>query len=368
MFRLTIFVVSVLFIFCGGAFDLSGQTVNANSNLKDLPITLSFDREGIRITTNTNASRNLLDMVPYKYLDQIGNDLIKISLDTKNTPVVIDLSDYYQNKFAHNKHRSDQLASNSKIKVYMPKLTLRSNDASKNFILELRNYARGKNNLQQTFIIKGIDVFYVGVDKSAIISAKQNHIILDIEKSRVDHLQLKGGILNLFNIEDKLPGLCRKYNERYFGNGRDNAFICLKDCKPTDPNTPKHQRHGRKLITKYNITDFEDAAVSFLSEIIITKKGLGINLKTETPAKGILGKKKKKATLDPNDAYYFFPWYEFVNLHFEKHVDEHQLLIKDPFNHTYVYDSKVHFSNVELIQFFNELKKLITTKHHDVMP
>ena len=181
-----------------------------------------------------------------------------------------------------------------------------------------------------------------------------------LQNVKIKHLDLKGGHINLADVEEKIPHLCRKYNDRYYGNGKTDAFICLEDCKREDPKADDIRQHSRKLITRYNITDFEDAPISFIGNIIITKKGVGLNLQTGHAKKNDY--KNKKPLDNSDDNYRFFPWFEFINLSFTKHLDERQLLIYDPYNNIYIYNSKVYFSNVELIQFFNELKALIAAR------
>ena len=65
---------------------------------------------------------------------------------------------------------------------------------------------------------------------------------------------------------------------------------------------------------------------------------------------------------DAYDYYKFFPWYEFINLSFTKYIDEKRMLIEDAYNNTYIFNSRKHFTNVELIQFFNELNALISAQ------
>ncbi len=346
-------------------FSVVGQKGMSNPNLKELPIVLSWDNDGARITVKTDETQsgNLLEMTPFRYLDQIGNDLIRVASGSGNTPVIIDLSEYYgMTEISENPDEG-----NPKINVHMPKLTLANYNEPNSFILELKNFSRTNTEAtKQIFLFRGLDVFYVGTDDCAKLSALQNRIIVDVEKCDVKHLLLKGGILELEDVEEKIPNLCRKYNDRYFSQETSDAFVCLADCRKEDPNAYKNLRHSRSLITKYNITDFEDAPISYLGNMLITKKGVGLNLKTEFMANAALKKKAKgkgkKVSYNPYDRYKFFPWYEFINLSFTKYVDENQLLIRDPYNNSYIYNSKVHFSNVELIQFFNELKALISAR------
>ena len=352
----------VVLIFLFGLFsDLKSQSGIAHHYLEELPVTLSWDNDGVRITAKklNTASGNLLEMTPFRYLEQIGNDLIRVALDTKNTPVVIDLTEYYERKVIV----GDTATSQLKIKVYMPRTTLTNYNDPNSFVVELRNFTDKVSNAKQTILVKGLDLLHVGSDRCATSFANQNRVIVDVRKCSVRHLMMKGGNLYLDNLEEKIPNLCRKYNVKYFGEGKSDAFICLQDCTLDDSNSYKHLRHGRSLVTKYNITDFEDAPISYIGNMIFTKKGIGLNLKMQEQSKekNKLKKNNKNLAFDPYDYYRFFPWYEFFNLSFTKYVDENQLLIKDPYNKSYIYNSKIHFTNVELIQFFNELKVMIST-------
>lgn len=353
----------LLVVFLSISLESIGQQQFSTQHLDDLPILLSWDDNGIQITAKTGT--NILEMVPSKYLDQMGNNLIRISPESERIPVVIDMTDYYNDASMQHTGDSNSDEEPSKIKIYTPKLVLDQQNQLNSFVIELTNFTK-RGEAEQTIILKGLDMLFVGSDKSTNIYSVKNRIIVDLNKSKVQFLQLKGGPLNLYGMEDKIPILCRKYNERYFASSRSNAFICLKDCRNDDPKTPEHQRHARKLITKYNITDFEDSPISFVGEVILTKKGIGLNLKNEMQIKAASGKKGKKGNTSMTDQYIFFPWAEFMNLTFTKYADDHQLMIKDPFNRRYLYKSKVYFSNVELIQFFNELKAMISST--DVMP
>lgn len=344
--------------------ELMGQRANINPNFQELPIVFSWDDNGVRVTSKTedNLSANLLDMTPSQYLDQIGNDLVRVTLNAGNTPVIIDLVDYY--RFKRESSTADALNQminpSPKISLFMPKLTLADYNEPNSFIVELRNFSSKVNSSRQVFLFRGLDVFYVSTDNCATLSSVQNRIIVDVEKCDIQYLVLKGGLLDLADVDEKIPNLCKKYNERYYSRDEDDAFVCLQDCPEPDTKVYEKLKHVRDLITKYNITDYEDEPLSYLGNMIITKKGVGLNLKTEDLSKTKNSSKGKKASYNPYDSYRFFPWYEFINLSFEKYVDASQLLIEDPYNNSYIYNSKVHFSNVELIQFFNELKDLIS--------
>ncbi len=357
-------IVSILTLFVAVLIlsnDLVGQIGHSNPNLRDLPVVLSWNDDGIRITAKTAVDRttNLFQLTPSRFLEQIGNDLIRIAPGDGTTPVIVDLSGYYERSEVVDASINLLAMDQPRIKIHMPKLTLSSYSEPNSFIVELRNYSSELHASRQLVLFRGLDVFYVGTDRCANLSANQNRIVVDVDKCEVKHLALKGGLLNLTDIEEKIPTLCQKYNDRYFIQGQSGGFICLEDCRKEDPNAYQNLKHGRGLVTKYNITDFQDAPVSFLDNMLITKKGIGLNLKTEAQ---VTEKRGKKGAFSAYDSYRFFPWHEFINLSFAKYIDENQLSISDPYNNRYIYNSKVHFSNVELIQFFNELKAMISAQ------
>lgn len=358
----------LLFMGCILGFlpELAGQNGIFNPSLTELPIILSWDDDGARITANTSDERssNLFKLTPSRYLDQVGNDLIRVAIGSDNVPVIIDLSEYYKRQDTG----KDATALEGKVSVHMPKLALTNYVEPNTFMMKLVSFSKGSKKATQTFIFKGIDIFYPAVDQCAILNSDMNRITVDVDKCDVKYLVMMGGVLNLDDVEEKIPVLCRKYNDRYFinrGKGKSEGFICLKDCDDDDPNAYKNLSHSRGLITKYNITDFQDAPISFLDNMLITNKGVGLNLKTEVETLGNKKKKKnkkKETSYTTYDSYRFFPWYEFINLSFAKHIDANQLMIRDPYDVSYIYNSKIRFSNVELIQFFNELKALITDR------
>ncbi len=70
----------------------------------------------------------------------------------------------------------------------------------------------------------------------------------------MNFLILKGGLLNLNDMKEKIPELCRKYNNRYYIS--EEAFVCLEDCQGEDPNSLENLRHVRNLITRYKFMGY----------------------------------------------------------------------------------------------------------------
>ena len=364
MFRTSTILSTLLLAMAGYAIDLSGQSVNSNAGIPELPVVLSWDDDGIRIRTKNpdQVSNKFLNMKPSQYLEKIGNDFIRVNMGAGNTPVIIDLSNYFNQLSSTAQASTYNLIESAEpfVDIEMPKLSLSNYQEPNSFVVTLQNFSGKRRYSQQKIVFKGIDVFYIGADNCAELSAERNSITIDVDRCKVNYLLLKGGLLNVGNVDEKIPALCRKYNSRYYG--QVDAFVCLEDCRGKDPDSEANLKHTRKLITKYNITDFEDEPISFLDDMILTKKGVGLNLKVQQ-VEGLKGKKRSKSvSYSAYDSYQFFPWFEFINLSFEKYAGDKQLMIRDPYNNSFIYNSKIHFSNVELIQFFNELKSVITAE------
>lgn len=362
MLRTNLFLGFALFVTSIHALPADPAYAKSSYNLPPLPIDLSWDENGVQIRANgaSGNSANVLNLIPSRYLEKIGNDFIRVNLNSLGTPVIVDFSKYYTHNEVEASTVSLVNAGNPRIDIEMPRMLFSNYEQQGGFVLELLNFAGDKKNSRQVFIFKGIDVFFVGTYDCAQRSAKGNSISIDVSRCQDKNLLLKGDLLNLANMDKRVPELCRKYNTRFYTEKHQEAFVCLEDCKPGDPKASVNKLHARKLVTVYGITDYTDDPISFLDDIILTKKGVGLNLKME-PQQGlkISLKKDKKEGEDLSDSYKFFPWNEFFNLTFQKHDGEKQLQIKDAYNNSYLYYSKTHFSNVELIQFFNELKSLI---------
>lgn len=361
MLRRNAFILMILALVSGYTLPVNAQWGGRHiPNLQELPVTLSWDDGGIRIVAKTTGPRtgNLLSLVPSRYLEQIGNDLIRVAPGMDQAPVIIDLTNYYRGTSGATVD-ANHMINNSlpQITIEMPKLTLATYNEPNSFIVEIRNFAAKARGVSQTFLFRGLDIFYVSTNECVERSSAENRIMLDVEKcDEVKYLVLEGGLLNLTDVDQKIPDLCNKYNDRYYMPGQNKAFLCVEECMQQGAKAYEHLDHVRGLITKYNITDYEDAPLSFLGNVMITKKGVGMNLQIDEKVIN-----KKGAEVEEPDTYRFFPWYEFINLTFAKFDASRQLLISDPYNNQYLYDSsKVYFSNVELIQFFGELKAIIS--------
>lgn len=343
---------------------VSAQYGKSNQlNLREIPVALSWDDSGIRIVpkTATPHSGNLLSLKPSRFLEQIGNDLIRVTPGADQAPVIIDLTSYYQSTSGATADATNMINNiTPQVNIEMPKLTLADYNEPNSFIVEIKNFSEKAKGISQTFLFRGLDIFYVNTNACVERSSHENRIILDVNKCpEVKYLVIEGGLLNLDDVDEKIPALCNKYNDRYYMPGQSKAFLCVEDCRAEDGGSYEHLKHVRSLITKYNITDYEDAPLSYIGDVILTKKGVGLNLKKHADGKMF---KKNDPEFNASIVYKFFPWYEFINLNFAKYQDEHNLLITDPYNNNYLYDSKVYFSNVELIQFFSELKALISDR------
>lgn len=320
----------------------------------ELPINLSWDESGILIRTQRKAfnSSDFLRIQPAEHLDKVGNDLIRIQINDDETPIVIDFTPFFAANSTESQD-SDQIQEPVApyIDIYRPSLSLEYGNERGQYKLVLNEFAKSRRKEKQIFIIKGLDAFLVESDQQTQVEAKESTISVDLSESLFNYLVLRGGTLELTDLENTLPSLVHKYNEKF---REDTAFI----SKGSDE-IPQHPSwdldYVRDLVTKYNITDFDDLPIAYLEEVIFTTKGIGLNLrKLEPEKKGFMKYEEATISVMKNE---FFYWPAFINLSFEKFgVSDEDILIQDPYGSHYIYKSKNFFSNVELIQFFKELQ------------
>ena len=292
---------------------------------------------------NTN---NLFESKPSKYLERVGNDLIRINLGGDNIPVEIDMTRYFHElKMIKSGVAKVSESEMPLIKIEHPDLAIQGNNDDKNFRLVLNNYTK---RASKEIIFRGMDVFLVEVDRSAMASSKGNKIFIDLKKSTVNRLVTRGALFNISGLDEKIVALSNKYNKK-FG---ETAFICFDE--DVEDSEIWNLEHVRDLVTKYNITDFDDQPIAYLNDILITKKGIGINLKEQDYST------KKEVIYQPFDSYKFFTWAHFINLDFNKYLDDKRILMNDPYNDSFLHYSKAYFSNVELVQFLKELRFVVS--------
>lgn len=357
-----ILITQMLLAFTLISFQSHGQSRNFKSGLHDLPVEISWDDYGVIIKAKNNQSDGFeFGITASPYLEQLGNNILRVKVGSGKTPTIIDFSNYYQTtqekEQDFNIMTSYQEAKKPSINVEMPKFTLANYDEPNSFALNLLNYSEAGRFTQQTFLIRGLDLLYVNIDECGKLSLSDRTIVIDVNKCKTKFMLLKGGLLNLNDIKKVIPDLCRKYNNRYYI--KEDAFITRMDSRRGDEKAVENLKHVRGLITKYGITDFEDEPIAFLSDILLTKKGVGINLKAMEDNEAKLA--NKKIAYEAMDSYIFFDWFEYTNLSFQKYIDDKKLKVNDPFGRSYIFNSNIVLTNVELIQFFNELKSVIST-------
>lgn len=321
--------------------------------LPELPLSIYWDDSGLKIRlkrVDGNNAQQLLS-IPSRYLEKVGNDLIKINKGGESTPIVIDLSKYLEGKIGYpNGYTRINNSEMHAITVEKNELTGSYYDEHNTFVMVLKYQSGKRKYLRQEILFKGLDVFRPEADKKTKIELDGKHIIVDVRKARTNFLVLRGGTLQIDNIEEVIPNLCYKYNKKF---GETEAFVCAGFEGSGEKGW--NIDHVRNLITKYNITDFSDEPLAYLKNIIITKKGIGFDLKNIQ-----LGKNSKPKTLANLDSYYFFDWSTFINLKFEKYSTSKQFLMTGPYYDSFIYSGNEFFTNVELIQFMNELNYTIS--------
>ena len=319
------------------------------SKPNELPITITWDENGINVRANgvgPYSSNNFFQTKPSKYLEKVGNDLIRINLGGDDIPVLIDLTNYFD---VINRDNTEFTSINenepSLISIDHPDLAVKTALIDDSFVLVLENYNKRS---RKEIIFKGMDVFLVEADKSASLYSNSNKIYVDVKRSQVNKLVVRGALLDITGFDTKIPELCKKYNEK-FG---EQAFVCFEE--ETEEPEIWDSEHVRDLVTKYNITDFDDKPIAYLDFVLITKKGIGFNLKKEDY------NTKKEIVYKPYDSYEFFSWQEFLNLNFNKYIDNIRILVNDPYSKSFIHYSKTNFTNVELVQFLKELRFLVS--------
>lgn len=290
------------------------------------------------------------------------------------------------------------------------------------YIVELRNYL-GKT---QEFVIKGYDVLSVEIEGQTTITAQEGRLIIDMLENNVKKIMFKGNALTSESLESKLAKVCLKYNYQY--NQMARHYYCYETndgsrihCTPVPVNARtqkkpcelvlrneeffknrlgdlrvcdsilttgffvyssfsylhkygKHINYGRKLVTRYKIYDFDNQAIAFCNDLLLTSSGIGIPLTTDVirvdsvevlNRRGkVIGKKAVSRT-EQVTKYSYIPFADFVGYSFESHENsERAIVVRNKSNQKSVYGNDLYtdkqgFSNTEIIQFFNDVKKAI---------
>ncbi len=315
-----------------------------------LPILLTWDTDGLNIHAE-NSVASASDM-PFGLeisgdLQAITEDKIRVNETDFETPVYIELDPYFK-KVSENQSKNMVKKEKPVIKINRKGVAKRVASLDRSFTLELKNY---EGNKSQEFVVNGIDVFLIETKGSTKIEAYEKRIVIDVAESGVNQIMFRGGRLLQGNLMEKIPILCQSYNDKY---KEDHAFT-VEDTL-LSPGTKWQLDHVRDLITKFNITDFRDESLAYLDEVIITKKGIGFNVRA-----GSFKRNGGWIKYSKGHTYKFFRWAKFINLEFEKYYDHKQIKIKGPYGNNYLFDGNPNFSNVELIQFLKELNYIISS-------
>lgn len=332
------------------------KNYNLDQDLKlpILPIQIFWDDFGIniRMLDVPTDDETKLGLSSSPYLEKLTTDVIRVSLGEPDAPVVINLENYFaeQGQEPIVKPTYNLRPEDHTIYVEKRKLTLGSYDLPDAFVFEISNFSEKRRYTRQIFVIQGINSFLLQTDKAAKVNQFNNGILsVDLMESNANEVLLRGDYLELDQLEEMIPTLCQKYNDRF---QEFNAFVCVRDCIARG--SESQLEYVRQLVTLYNITDFNDEPIAFLDQIIMTKQGIGF---LTTPKLTEETSSKKTEPVTPK--YTFYKWGTFINLEFEKGLGSTQILIKNPYKNTLTFRSDAYFSNVELIQFLLELKHTI---------
>ncbi len=324
-----------------------GQTSSGGdkAGLKNLPFLIQWDDAGLKIRAIKDKKNYLqvFDLRASNCLEDLGQDFVNIKPGCAS--ISIDFNDYIPKEKASMRAVEEDLvpkgASTGRIKIEKTNSLFQRDLGKRDHILVLEGYGRLKGQ-QQKFIISGIDVFKVEADPDAVFKVQGDQVRVDLANCNTNLLLTKGGIINEAGFIHKLAPLGQKYNKKYV---EYDGFIY--EGKSSVGGKWDFE-HVRRLMTKYSITDFEDRPLVYLSDLLITKKGIGMR---------VLNSNVKQDQL--RVGYQYFDWSEFVNLRFQRQGSNAQVKIRSPYGEETIYNGNRFFSNVEMIQFFNELRSVI---------
>ena len=316
-----------------------------------LPVQISWDDFGINIRMDGVAPDDdtTFEVSSSRYLEKMSSDLIRVVLGEPDVPVVIDLANFYKPETA-------RASGTGMVSVTKPTQSLEIYEREQNFTFELINFSKKRYYTRQNIIIKGLNTFLIEMNPDVQPREINKKIKLDLTNSNTTYIALRGGLLQLADLEETIPTLCAKYNQKFSEYG---SFVCVRDCIANQ--SEKELDFVRDLITKYNVTDFNDEPIAFLKQIIMTKNGIG--LPTIFQPEAARFSKKIPA---PVTKYKFYKWGDFINLQFDKSKKEKGFLILTPYQEILYSETTSDFSNVELIQFLNELRYQILLNINEI--
>ena len=316
-----------------------------------LPVQISWDDFGVNIRMDGVAPDDdtTFEVGSSRYLEKMSSDLIRIELGEPDVPVVIDLTGFY-------KPEANREENQGMVSVTKPTQSLEIYEREQNFTFELINFSKKRHYTRQNIIVKGLSTFLIEMGPDVLPRKINKKVKLDLTNSNTNYIALRGGTLQLENLEETIPNLCAKYNQKFSEYG---SFVCVRDCIANQ--SEKELDYVRDLITKYNVTDFNDEPIAFLKQIIMTKNGIGLPtiFQPEAP-------RFSKKVPDPITKYRFYKWGDFINLQFDKSKKEKGFLILTPYQEILYSETTADFSNVELIQFLNELRYQILLNINEI--
>lgn len=315
----------------------------AQNGLAPLPILLQWDNAGLKIQAvdSQNPATSLFELQSSGCFENLGQDLISLKSGEGCESITIDLTAYLSGGTKGKDNLAARDTGLRRIKIEKTNTMQGQGLQNDEFVVGLEGFKK-PFTAGQKIIFKGLDAFVLEADEKARYTRQNGEIKVNVKDCTANFVFFKGGMIKTTGFEESLPLLSKKYNSRYT---EYDGFIYV------NKNTVGKKwdfAHVRDLITKYNITDFEDQPLSYLEDMLITTKGIGFKL-VHSGAKP-----------EVSSPYYgFFSWAEFINFRFERYLNDRQLKLISPYQEVFHYGGNTFFSNVEMIQFMQELKDLI---------
>ena len=312
-------------------------------SLPQLPLALQWDEAGLRLQAiqQPGIAHTILEPVSPQCFEKLGQDLIGLTANEDCQSITIDFGDLPA--IEKEKAEADLVPKGElewKIQLDRTAPIRGGNSGDGTFILEIAGLPSSYPGYVREIIFKGLDVMVAEADVGATyLERGYDRVRIDVKKCQNRLILFRGGAMNTSLLQEKIPELGEKYNRKYT---EYDAFIYESKASVGEK---WDFEHVRKLITRYNITNFEDRPLMYLENMLITSSGIGMNLTVDD------GNRR-----DSRRVLHFLTWPDLVRLKIEPFVDGRRIKFTTPYQQVWYFAGSDFFSNVELIQFLEELR------------
>ena len=143
-------VLLILIVWTSTVFGQSGS----QQKPPELPINISWDESGVLIRTqredvNTNE---FLRIHPSEHLEKVGNDLIRVSINDNEVPVIIDLTQFFSPRVLE-EDADEETTAAPFIEVYKPNLSIGFFDDPSQYTLTLKQFAKSSRKSRTNLFV-----------------------------------------------------------------------------------------------------------------------------------------------------------------------------------------------------------------------